>query len=298
MIDRRTFLIGSAAFAAACAEAPVVSQNSQRPAAAPDFAPILAHLGAGARLGVFAIDTGSGRTTGHDEHSRFAMCSTFKAPLAGMVLAEVEAGRMRLADMLPVSRADLVNNSPRAEAALARGQMSVEEACAAIVEVSDNAAANLLLARLGGPAGLTAFARRCGDTITRLDRIEPHMNRVEQGDERDSTSPAAMAGLMRALLTGDVLGPSARARLTSWMEGATTGLDRLRAGLPVGWRAGDKTGTAGNFNNDIVVAWTPTRAPILITSYIDAPASDHAGRNAGHAAVARLIFSALGASPL
>jgi beta-lactamase class A len=294
MIDRRTFLIGSAALAAACAEAPVVSQNAERPQpAAPDFAPILAGLGAGARLGVFAVDTGSGRTIGHDEHSRFAMCSTFKAPLAGMVLAAVDAGRMRLADALPVARADLVNNSPRAEAALARGRMSVEEACAAIVEVSDNAAANLLLARLAGPAGFTAFARRCGDSVTRLDRIEPQMNGVGAGDERDTTSAAAMNGFMRALLLGDVLTPASRARLAGWMEAASTGRDRLRVGLPAGWRAGDKTGTAGNFNNDIAIAWPPGRPPILITSYIDAPAADHPGRNAAHAAVARLVSASL-----
>jgi len=293
-IDRRTFLIGTAAFAAACTEAPLASQNAQAPRAAPDFAPILAALGAGARLGVFAVDTGSGRAVGHDENSRFAMCSTFKAPLAGMVLAEVDAGRLRLADLLPVTGADLVTHSPRAEAALARGRMSVEEACAAIVEVSDNGAANLLLARLDGPAGFTAFARRCGDALTRLDRLEPRMNMVEGGDERDTTTAAAMNGFMRSLLLGDVLTPASRARLIGWMESASTGLDRLRAGFPAGWRAGDKTGTAGPYNNDIAIAWPPGRSPILVTSYIAAPASDQAGRNAAHASVARLVVSTLG----
>lgn len=294
MIDRRNFLIGSAALAAACAEAPVVSPNSRRPAAAPDFAPILAALGAGARLGVFAVDTGSGRTIGHDEHSRFAMCSTFKAPLAGMVLAEVDAGRMRLTDTIPVARADLVNHSPAVEAALERGRMSIEELCAGTVQVSDNAAANLLLARLGGPAGLTAFARRCADAVTRLDRIEPQMNRVERGDERDTTSAAAMAGLMRSLLLGAVLTPASRAHLAAWMEGATTGRERLRAGLPAGWRVGDKTGTAGPYSNDVAIAWPPGRPAIMIACYVDAPASDNAGRNAAHAAVARLVATALG----
>ncbi|MGE0178699.1 MAG: class A beta-lactamase [Sphingomonas sp.] len=294
MIDRRTFLVGGAALAAACAEAPLVSQNAQaRRAAAPDFAPVLAGLGAGARIGLFAIDTGSGRTIGHDEHSRYAMCSTFKAPLAGMVLAEVDAGRMRLADTLPVSRADLVPYAPAVEAALDRGRMTLEELCAAIVQVSDNAAANLLLAQLGGPAGFTAFVRRCGDSVTRLDRIEPEMNRVRRGEERDTTSAAAMAGLMRTLLTGEVLMPASRTRLAGWMEGASTGRDRLRAGLPAGWRVGDKTGTAGSFSNDVAIAWPPGRAPILIACYVDAPASDNAARNAAHASLARLVAGSM-----
>ena len=295
MIDRRNFLIGSAALIAACAEAPVIGNGGQaKQPSPPDFAPILAGLGADARLGVFALDTGSGRTIGHDEHSRFAMCSTFKAPLAGAVLAEADAGRLRMDQQVAVTRADIVNHSPRVEAALARGRLSVAQLCSATVEVSDNAAANLLLARIGGPAGFTGFMRRCGDTVTRLDRIEPEMNRVEPGDERDTTSAAAMAGLMRALLLGDALTPASRVRLIAWMEAATTGRERLRAGLPAGWRVGDKTGTAGSFNNDVAIAWPPGRPPILIACYVDAPASDNAGRNAAHAAVARLVAAALG----
>jgi beta-lactamase class A len=294
MIDRRTFLIGTAALAAACAEAPVIGNHGQaeRAASPPDFAPIFAALGASARLGVFALDTESGRTIGHDENSRFAMCSTFKAPLAGMVLAEVDAGRKRLSDTLPVSRADLVGHSPAVEAGLGRGRMSLEELCAATVQVSDNAAANLLLRQLGGPAGFTAFIRRCGDLVTRLDRMEPEMNRVGPGDERDTTSAAAMTGLMRTLLLGDVLTSASQARLTGWMEGATTGLQRLRAGLPAGWRAGDKTGTAGSYNNDVAIAWPPRRPPIMIACYIDAPASDNGGRNAAQVAVGRLVATA------
>jgi beta-lactamase class A len=295
MIDRRHFLIGTAALVA-CTGAPVASRDTQaeRAGAEPDFAPILATLGAGARLGVHAVDTGSERTLGHDADSRYAMCSTFKAPLAALMLAEVDAGRQALAEEIPVSRADLVSYAPAVEAALPRGRMTIEELCVAAVQLSDNAAANLLLARLGGPAGFTAFARRCGDSVTRLDRIEPELNRVGPGDPRDTTSPAAMVGLIRALLLGDVLTPASRARLAAWLEGTSTGRDRLRAGLPAGWRAGDKTGTAGPFSNDVAIAWPPGRAPMLIASYIDAPASDAPTRNAAHAAVARLVAETFG----
>jgi beta-lactamase class A len=293
MIDRRNFLIGSAALIAACAEAPVIGNNGRaKQAPQADFAPILAGLGAGARLGVCALDTGSGRSIAHDEASRFTMCSTFKLPLAAAILAEVEAGRLGLDREIPFTRADILNHSPRAEAALARGRLSVEQLCAAAVEVSDNAAANLLIARIGGPAGLTAFARRLGDATTRFDRIEPELNLPSPGQDLDTTTPAAMVGLLRAMLLGDALNAASRARLIGWMEAATTGRDRLRAGLPAGWRAGDKTGTAGNFNNDLAIAFPPGRPPVLIASFVDAPAADHAGRNAAHAAVGRLVARA------
>lgn len=295
MIDRRMFLIGAAALAAACAEAPVNGNGGQaKQPSPPDFTPILAGLGANARLGIFAIDTGSGRTISHDEASRFTMCSAFKLPLAAAILAEAEAGRLRLDQEIAFTRADMVNNSPRVEAALARGRLTAEQLCAAIVEVSDNAAANLLIARIGGPAGLTAFARRHGDTVTRFDRTEPALNYHQPGEQLDTTTPAAMAGLMRALLLGEGLSPASRARLAGWMEAATTGRDRLRAGFPAGWRTGDKTGTAGSFNNDLAIAWPPGHGPILIASFVDAPVANHAGRNAAHAAVARLAASAFG----
>src|SRR5687767_4534611 len=113
MIDRRTFLIGSAALAAACAEASVTGNDAptSNTVSSPDFAPILAGLGADARLGVFAIDSLDGRTIGHDAASRFTMCSTFKLPLAAAILAEVEAARLSLDQEIALTCADMVNNS-------------------------------------------------------------------------------------------------------------------------------------------------------------------------------------------
>ncbi len=289
MIDRRHFLLAAAALPLIGCTTPPAPHS---PAVEPDFRAILASLGPGARLGVAALHTGSGRRLEHDANGRYAMCSTFKAPLAGMVLAEAERGRLSLQQELPIARADLVDNSPASSAALERGRMTVQAMCAAIVQVSDNAAANILLRRLGGPAGFTAFVRRCGDPATRLDRFELELNTNRPDDPRDTTTPAAMLGLMHGLLVGNILSPPSRARLAGWMEGATTGLDRLRAGFPAGWRAGDKTGTANSANNDLAIAWPPGRAPILVASYIDAPAPSHAERNAAHAAVARAISAA------
>ena len=39
--------------------------------------------------------------------------------------------------------------------------------------------------------------------------------------------------------------PLDRALLQEWLVETTTGMNRLRAGLPGEWRAGDKTGTCG-----------------------------------------------------
>ena len=286
IIDRRAFLAGSAAFATACAARP-----TQALRVTADFRALRESLGEGGRLGVAAYDEGSGRWLVQDEQSRYAMCSTFKLPLAAAILHEAERGRLSLEEEIAFTRADLIDHAPVVGANLSVGRLSVERLCAAAVEVSDNSAANLLLARIGGPEGLTRFIRQCGDSVTRLDRNEPSLNTNLPGDPRDTTTPAAMIGLLRALLLGRVLRRASSGLLARWMKGSTTGRNRLRAGLPTDWEVGDKTGTGNGANNDIAVAWPPGRPPILIATYTSGPAQGPA-RNAVHASVARAVAAA------
>lgn len=247
----------------------------------------------GGRLGVFALDTGSGQHIGIDADGRYALCSTFKAALAAAVLSAVEAGALSLDTPLSFTQADVLDYAPVVKQHLAAHSLTVAEACAAAIEVSDNSAANLLLARIGGPAGLTRFIRRAGDTVTRLDRTEPTLNRVAPGEMHDTTTPSAMVGLLRALLLGRVLRPDSRERLIGWMRACQTGTTKLHAGLPADWRVGDKTGSSGDGKvNDIAICWPPHRKPILIASYLDAPKLAPAAADAIHADVARAVVRA------
>ena len=221
------------------------------------------------------------------------MASTFKLALAGAVLAEAEARRLSLTDQLTVKPSHLLEYAPVVREAGAGARLPIERLCAAIVEVSDNGAANMLLERIGGPAAMTAFFRRCGDRFSRLDRMEPELNSNLPGDPRDTTTPAAMVQTMRTLLIEGPLTPPSRQRLANWMVGSTRGLDRLRAGLPGGWRAGSKAGTgARGSTNDLVIAWPHKAGPILIACYLDSPHSSVEARVAVHQAVARRVAAA------
>jgi beta-lactamase class A len=224
------------------------------------------------RLGVYALDTGSGRELAHRGDERFAMCSTFKALAAAAVLDGTPPEH--LDDRVRYTQADLVDYSPVTEQHVADG-MTIRELCDAAVRFSDNTAGNLLLADLGGPGGITAFARSLGDQVTRLDRTEPELNTAIPGDERDTTSPRAIAGLLNAVVLGDRLGPDDRAQLTGWLVGNTTGDARIRAGVPQGWRVGDKTGTGSyGTSNDVGVVWPPDRAPIVLAILTSRTAED------------------------
>uniref|UniRef100_UPI0005778563 class A beta-lactamase n=2 Tax=Nitrobacteraceae TaxID=41294 RepID=UPI0005778563 len=210
-LDRRSLLASLAWMAASpalAADAPPELESYERET--------------GGRIGVYAenLATGAKLAWRADEH--FVMCSTFKASLAACVLARADRGEEQLAAMIPYGKADLLDYAPVAKQNLAAGTMSVTDMCKAIVELSDNTCANLLLARVGGPAALTAFWRSLGDTTSRLDHNEPELNRSPPGDPRDTTTPAAMAGNLKRLVVGEALSPASRTQLTEWMVGCKT----------------------------------------------------------------------------
>jgi beta-lactamase class A len=156
----------------------------------------------GGRLGVALFDSGSGDRFAYRGDERFPMCSTFKLLLAAAVLRRTEQGKESLSRRIAVRPGALVSWSPFTEKRMG-GEASVEELCAAAMTLSDNTAANLLLATIGGPAGIGAFARTLGDESTRLDRMETALNSATPGDLRDTTTPLAMLGNLRELLLGD-----------------------------------------------------------------------------------------------
>jgi beta-lactamase class A len=247
----------------------------------------------GGRIGVAVLDTASGERLAYHADERFPMCSTFKFLLATAVLKRVDRGEEKLARAVAIPRKPLVLHSPLTEPH-AGGAMTISALCHAMLTQSDNTAANLLLETIGGTAAYTAFARSIGDNVTRLDRVEPEMNASAPGDPRDTTSPAAMAANLQSVLLGNVLAPASRAQLIEWMEANETGLTRIRAKLPAGWRAADKTGSDGNHtNNDIAVFWPAGRPPVIVAAYITRCAGPDKKRSAMLAEIARLVRESL-----
>ena len=165
--------------------------------------------------------------------------------------------------------------------------------CAAAIEQSDNTAGNLLLRTIGGPLGLTSFLRPLGDETTRLDRMEPDLNSAIPGDERDTTTPAAMRDDLVRLLTRDVLSPASRRQLETWLAGNKTGAQMIRAGVPTTWRVGDKTGRGGNgTTNDVAVLRPPNGPPIFLAIYFIGSAAAANERMATVAEAARVVAEA------
>lgn len=220
------------------------------------------------RLGVAILDTAKQTPIAYRGDERFPLCSTFKFLAAAFVLARVDAGEESLGRRVVYASDYLVPHSPITEKHTGNGGLTMGEICEAAMTLSDNTAANLMLDSFGGPAALTAYLRSLGDNVTRLDRRETELNEVKPRDPRDTTSPTAMAELMRKIVLGTALSPSSREQLTAWLVANRTGDTRLRAGVPKGWRVGDKTGSGPhNATNDIGMIWPPGRAPIIVAAY-------------------------------
>ena len=292
MPSRRTFLsFAAAALASGCSlpKSPPAATAPHAPAPrASPFAAMEQRLGG--RVGVFMLDSGTGTSLQHRADERFAMCSTFKWGLAAAVLAGCDRGELALSEPIAFGREDLLEYAPVTRSRVAEGRMMVEDLARAAVTVSDNTAANLLLARIGGPPGLARFFRGFGDNVTRLDRNEPTLNTNLAGDPRDTTSPRAMVGALANVLGSRVLATTSRERLIGWLVDTRTGLARLRAGLPPGWRAGDKTGTGNNGAcNDVAVIWPPQGAPRFVAAYLSESVASLEELEAAHAEIGRLV---------
>ena len=287
-IGRRGFILGVATMAAGAAAMPIQPSTAQ-------FERIRNRLGPGAGLGVGIYDGSMHRVLGFDLNSRYPLASTFKVPLVAAILSEVDRGVRSLSDRIAISSADIVAYAPIVRRNVERGHMSVANLCAAALKESDNSAANLLLRTLGGPEAFNAFVRGCGDSTTRLDRYEPELNAVTVDDERDSTTPAAMAVLAHRLFFGDVLSYESRGSLLRWNGNMIAGRRRAAADEPPGSGPRDQLGVV---NGELWSFDSPgEHERLTIVSFIRGGNSTPPAREAAHATVGQLIIASLNTPP-
>ncbi|MDA8521141.1 class A beta-lactamase [Acidovorax sp. NCPPB 4044] len=302
-MQRRTLMGWAAAAAAGLGVSSIHAQGKK--ILAPDAAGLQEALqrieaAVGGRLGVGLLDVEAGRHAAYRGDELFPLCSTFKLLLAAQVLRRVDQGQEQLDRRVTYRKADLVEYSP-ATAPHADGEgMTVGQLCEAAVTLSDNTAANLLLDSQGGPQGLTAWLRSLGDAHTRLDRKEPELNDVPEGEVRDTTTPRAMARTVWAITHGEALSAAGRGQIIDWLVGNRTGDKRLRAGMPQGWRIGEKTGTGPRgTSNDAGLFWPPGRKPVMVSCYLTGSPAEPARRDEAIAQVgvlaARWALAASGA---
>lgn len=246
------------------------------------------------RLGVFALNTANGAQLSYRANEPFPLCSTFKVLLTSAILQRSTQIDGLMHQRIKYQQSDLVTYSPITKQHIEDG-MTVAALCTAAMQYSDNTASNLLMKILGGPGAVTAFARSIGDRQFRLDRWETALNSALPGDRRDTSTPSAMGYTLQRLALGEALEPHLQVQLRAWLRGNTTGVTRIRAGVPADWQVGDKTGT-GDYGtaNDVAVLWPPRRAPAIVAIYTTQAEKDANARNDIVALAARIVVDWLG----
>lgn len=216
------------------------------------------------RLGLALVNSQGQALVSYRGDERFPLCSTSKIFMVAALLHQTKTHGALLQQSVPIRQQDIVSHSPIIEPQVGKS-MTWDAICAATMQHSDNGAANLIMRQVGGPEGVTAFARLMGDTTFRLDRWEPELNTCLPDDVRDTSSPLAMSSSLHALALATqgtrrkaVFGPAQQQRLCTWLLGNTTGGQRIAAGVPAEWQVGDKTGS-GDYGttNDVAILWVP-----------------------------------------
>ena len=291
-MDRRGFLIGAGGLGlAACSpSAPPVQAQPDREIPL-DFTELEARFKG--RMGfAFAREDVFGQWRGQE---RFVYCSTFKLYLAAAMMVRAQKGLEDLERQVPITQADMISHAPITEQALG-STLSLKALMKGTVEESDNPAANILIREMGGLDVLRQSYRVLGDNTTRVDRLEPEMNRLD-GDKDTILPMQSVRNLERLFLSPtSPLEPAYQRLLLEWMVATPTGPRRLQAGVPEGWTVAHKTGTGGYGPvNDIGILYPVEGTPIVVAAYFHgAEDSDPEAREDAIAEATRLMLEQLG----
>lgn len=292
MMNRRALLVGAGALSVAGCQSETISAAAPAAAAerlvALDFGALEERFKG--RMG-FAFAS-EGVRGGWRENERFVYCSTFKMYLAAAMMIRAQSGLEDLSRAVPVTQADMISHAPITQKAVGR-TLTLTELMKGTVEESDNPAANILIREMGGLDAMRQFYRDLDDSTTRVDRLEPEMNRLD-GDKDTILPSQSVRNIERLILSNtSPLNAEMKRLLLEWMVATPTGQARLKAGVPQGWTVAHKTGTGGyGPANDIGVLYPVEGAPITVAAYFHG--SDQSSADQREAAIAEATRQMLG----
>ncbi|HMO67992.1 MAG TPA: class A beta-lactamase-related serine hydrolase [Novosphingobium sp.] len=249
------------------------------------------------RIGVAAVDLGSGRMVSVLGDQPFPMASTSKIAVVATFLEGVDQGRWRLDDrfplMIPVPSAKF---STAAAPVRAGEQLTAYELIDLAITRSSNPATDALLRVVGGPQAVNRWILKAGIPDMRIDRDiatlvrdDGEFDPARTVDIRDSATPNAMIRLLTGLHRGEWLSANSRAVLIGAMERCVTGKRRIPGMLPEGTRVAHKTGTLNNTASDVGIIHTADGRTIAVAIYVTGQGG-RPNRDARIASIARTIY--------
>ena len=193
-------------------------------------------------VGIAVVHVESGRRVAVQGGTPLPLYSVFKLPLAITVLSEVQANRLKLDQTVHVTPDETVPGSPENTALWTKPvDRTISELLELSISRSDNTSTDKLLQLVGGPRQVTEKMRSLG--FQNIDIHSSCMDFVRTRQNPNTGSAEDMANLLTQLQQERILQPAHNKLLIGYMQGAVTGLKRLRADLPSGTLVADKTGS-------------------------------------------------------
>jgi beta-lactamase class A len=256
---------------------------------------------------------------------RYPMASTYKVAIAGAIFAAVDAGRLKLDQMVTVDPAVMVPSEVLADRFIHPGvSLSVYNLLELMLTQSDNTATDVLMKLAGGGSAVTAWVKKQGvqglqvdrdtgallreffgmpadgtftEALAAAEKADPKLeekgalpNPAFDDDVRDTATPTAMSELLTRIFSGHALSAASTKALIGIMERCRTGDARLKGRLPPGTPLAHKTGTIGGSINDVGVMTLPAgRGQVVVTVFIKKSAVPFEQREAVIAEIARSV---------
>jgi beta-lactamase class A len=217
--------------------------------------------------GVFLVDLDTGGYVDVNGGASFPAASTIKIPILVAFLQDVDAGKIRLDEMLTMQQDMVVGGSGNLQYKPAGTQYSALEVATKMITISDNTATNMLIARLGGIEGLNQRFRTWGLTTTTIRNQLPDL----QGT--NTTSPKELGNLMANVNQGNLVSMRSRDLMLDIMR-RTARNNLLPAGLGAGARIYHKTGDIGTMLADAGLIDIPTGKRYIAAVMVQRPNND------------------------
>jgi beta-lactamase class A len=268
------------------------------------FADSVVAIGAtsGGHTGVDLLDIEANQGTTNFGRDHFPMCSVVKFPLALYFLDQADKGKLSLDETLTIEKKDWIKMfSPllngHSEETI---RLNLRDLLIAIIQVGDNVACDVLLARAGGPPIVNAYIHSLGIAEINIVVTETQMAADPKTMYDNWCSPAAMNALLQLFYQGHILSATNTALLLQWMTGTITGPHRLKGLLPANTIVAHRTGTSGTSpdglstaTNDVGIITLPNGHHLIITVFVMDSRADEATREGAIARVARLAYDTM-----
>lgn len=221
--------------------------------------------------GVFVVDLETGSYIDLDGGTLYASASTIKLPILVAFFQDVDAGKVRLDEMLNLKSEMIADGSGDMQYKKVGTPFSALEVATKMMVISDNTATNMLIERLGGKEALNQRFQSWGLTTTAI------RNRLPDVEGTNTTSPKELANLLSVVNRGNLVSLPSRDRLLSIMQRNEIN-NLLPQGLGTGAGIAHKTGNIGSLLADAGIVDLPTGKRYAIAVMVKRPFNDPAAQ--------------------